>query len=216
MQQAECRRLVTLHRDLTDEHPPSLLLEWLEGVPLSERLVRGQPLPAHTAFWIARQTVEGMRSLAAVGFAHGDLRLRHVLVDDQMAVRLIGLGSATPLDRAATRVARIPAIETAEYLAPERQTSANLDPVAADIYSLGVMLFELLAGRPPYLGGTSADVLRLHRQAKPPRLAGDDLSIPTAGMAFVDALLRKEPLRRPRDLTAILRQLLDLELQSLA
>jgi serine/threonine-protein kinase len=181
---------------------------------LSDRLVRGEPLPPRRAFWIARRIATAMQSLAAAGFAHGGLCPAQVFVDKGEEVRLLGLGSAIALRGGveACRQRSGSAPEMAEYLAPERQLGVPFDPLAADVYSLGVMLFETLAGRPPFVSDNGDDLPRLHRQAKPPRIRNADSLIPAEGVELVDSLLRKEPLRRPRDLTAIVRTLIDVEL----
>jgi serine/threonine protein kinase len=209
--------VVALHGDRTHETPPSMLLEWLEGSPLNTRMVRGEPLPARHAFWIARQIAQGLQTLAAGGYSHGDLRPANVFIEHRGAARLIELGSALPLDGvrggelAASFGRSSPGHSRAvEYLAPERQTDSPFDPLAADVYGLGVILFEMLAGRPPFVGENPDDVLRLHRQARPPQLPP---GVPSAGVELVERLLRKEPLRRPREPSHLVRRLLDLELE---
>jgi serine/threonine protein kinase len=215
LERCEGAGVVALHRDLTDETPPSILLEWRDGSPLQDRLVRGKPLAPRTAFWIGRQIVQGMRSLAAAGHAHGDLRPANVVVDVRGEVRLLSLGCALPLDGRPAFRRPESAADAVDYLAPERQSRRPFDPLAADVYSLGVMLFEMLAGRLPFLGENVEDVQRLHRQAQPPQLNVDGMPNPEQGTALVSSLLRKEPLRRPGNLSELLRRLLDLELQTL-
>lgn len=204
--------VVALHRDLTELTPPSMLLGWLEGSPLQRLLIRGEPLGSRRAFWIGRQIAQGMQTLAAGGFAHGDLRPANVFVDGRGEVRLIGLGSALPLDGRAGRRRFEPVAGRVEYLAPERQSGAPYDALAADVYSLGAVLCEMLSGCPPFLSEEPEDVLRMHRQARP-LLRAEQLPIPSEGIDIVESLLRKEPLRRPRDVIALLRRLMDLELR---
>lgn len=207
--------VIRLADERPDESPPWLLLEWLDGETLQQRLEVDGKLPAGTAFWIARQTAQGLLELQQAGFFHGDLRPESLCVLSTGAVKLVNLSFASPLGENQHGGERIVDRRTAEYLAPEFGCDPLHDRVAADVYALGAVLFRMLAGRPPFTGEVAADVLRLHRQAKPPSIAASCPGLPAAGVALVEALLRKQPLRRPRPLPELVRALMDLELQTL-
>lgn len=193
----------------------ALLMEWEEGETLARRLDRCERLPLGTAFWIARQIVQGLQELQQAGFSHGDVRPENVLLLADGRVKLTNLAFSLPLKSSGEHINRVVDQRSAEYLAPEFGCDPAAHPRAADVYGLGVLLFRMLGGRAPFTGEVAADVLRLHRQAKPPAVESHCPAIPAAGAELIAALLRKQPMRRPQNLVELLRELISLELQTL-
>jgi eukaryotic-like serine/threonine-protein kinase len=105
-----------------------------------------------------------------------------------------------------------PIMGTCSYLAPEYLTSALQPDIRSDIYSLGAVLFEILAGRPPYLGGTLAQLLLQHRQAAPHDLCRLTPHVPREVIQLVRRMTAKEPLRRPQTPRELIDQLVALEI----
>ncbi|MFQ5731628.1 MAG: serine/threonine-protein kinase [Planctomycetaceae bacterium] len=201
-----------LERDFADGDPPWLLLEWLEGGPLGSDPRRAGKRPVSRAIWCARQIVQGLQALARAGFAHGTLAPKHVFLTTDGGVRLLGLGDAIPLTETRRASNRLAVKGIVEYLAPEALRDGPFDAVAADVYSLGVLLFRMLSGRLPFTGENADDILRLHRQAPPPPLIKYCPQLSADEIGIVTTMLRKEPLRRPR-LSELLGRLLEWELR---
>jgi serine/threonine protein kinase len=135
------------------------------------------------------------------GWVHRDIKPAHLLVQEGGNVMLCDFGSAC---RAGTRETNgePSAIGTPRYAAPEQVEGAAATP-AADVYSLGVCAFEWLAGRPPFQGQTLTELFSQHLRAPVPALPRET----APWQALIDALLAKEPARRPADGHAVLARL---------
>jgi serine/threonine-protein kinase len=191
---------------------PCIILEWLEGRTLAQKLADENALSLCDAVWVARQCAEGLLCLAGAGYAHGDVKPSNVMLTGGGRVKLIDLAFARPIDgNEAAAHSRI-LMGTADYMAPEVLSRGSYHPVQRDLYSLGVMLFRMIAGRLPFLAENAAEMLRLQRQMKPPRLADFQPGIPVQLDDLVGRLLSKQPIRRPQSITAVVRELVGLEL----
>lgn len=193
---------------------PAVLMEWLDGQTLEARLQSGEPLPIVETVWITRQCVAGLCDLAESGFAHGDLKPANIMLLPTGEVKLIDLGFARGLgvqrpgrDRFVTG--------TPEYLAPEILSRCPYNPLHADVYSLGLIVFQMLTGRLPFSATHLVDLLRQHRSNAAPRVKERRPDTPALLAAFVDRLLAKQPLRRPTGYRQMLRELMAVELETL-
>lgn len=207
--------VVALHHADTLAKPPYLILEWLEGETLEETLIGTREMPIARTVWIARQAAEGLRALAESGFTHGDVKPANIFLTKSGLVKLIDLGFAQKVDQTSLNRDEKLFVCTAEFLAPEALTGVVFNAVTMDVYSLGVTMFRMLTGRLPFSGGSAAEVLRLHRQAKPPSLRRLCPGIPEELANLVERMLAKQPLRRPQSLSTLVRDLLTLELAAL-
>jgi serine/threonine protein kinase len=147
---------------------------------------------------------EAAVALAAVhrrGWVHRDIKPAHFLSRADGTFALCDFGSACRIGTRHDQVA-LSVIGTPRYAAPEQIEGAAASP-AADVYSLGICLFEMLAGQPPFRGETLTEVFSQHVRAPVPRL-------PQASahwQELVDALLAKDAAKRPADGDAVARQL---------
>jgi serine/threonine protein kinase len=195
--------------------PPYMVLEWLP-VDLHEVLARAAaPLPLHIALRIARQLGEALTALHEHGLVHRDLKPANVLVaregPEGWEVKLADLGLAKmfPGDagHGAGEEARWPSslpistgrstiLGTWDYMAPEQWVqSKNVDP-KADVYGLGVLLFQLLTGRLPFIAEQAKDLMYFHLLEPPPlERLGAHVSTPTRGL--IARMLDKKPSQRP-------------------
>jgi serine/threonine protein kinase len=192
-----------------------LIMEWLEGVSLEQKLQFEHRLPESSAVWIARQCAQGLLELAQSGFSHGDLKPQNIFVTPNGNIKLIDLGFAKPLSKSDESFTGKLLTGTAEYMAPESLSSEKHNPSAKDIYSLGITLFRMLAGRLPFTANNSADILKMQKQSRPPRLLRFCPTATRPLTQLVNRMLAKQPIRRPTNLSLLVRELIDLELQSL-
>jgi serine/threonine protein kinase len=194
--------------------PYFLVMELLGGESLRRRLRQDYRLDVASTVWIARQTAEALAVLHRAGFLHADVKPDNIrLVGDGTAV-LIDLGFAhRPGENVALRRHGY-LLGTANYLAPELCTFQTDGGPASDLFSLGVMMFEMLTGRPPYPPGTLQKTLRRHACDPPADVRRHAGPLPAMLAALVDRLLARDPADRPRA-TAVVQQLIGLEIAAL-
>jgi serine/threonine protein kinase len=173
-----------------------LAMEWLPNS--LDRLLRAQfpsPLAPLLALRITERIAEGLQAVHMAGFVHRDVKPSNIMLrlDGTPVLTDFGLvgdvlGTVASERLTATNVF----MGTADYLAPEVVQGAGAD-ARSDLYALGVVLYELLAGYVPFAGRTPLDALRAHVEDAPPPLP---LDVPDAARAVVEQALRKRPAER--------------------
>jgi eukaryotic-like serine/threonine-protein kinase len=181
-----------------------LVLDYLEGEDLRAVVNRG-PLPHDRALRIARQIALGLDAVHAIGIVHRDLKPENVMLvrdggaPDVVKVLDFGIAKVPAAHEAGRHPGRPPltqagvAYGTPEYMAPEQALSGNVD-ARADLYALGVMLYEMLAGRRPFDAADRGELTRLVTTSPPPPLAAmvPGGVVAPALEALTMRLLRKE------------------------
>jgi hypothetical protein len=176
--------------DYVEADPPYLVMELVGGSSLAVLLARGPMAPAR-AMEVIAQAADGLGAAHAAGLVHHDVKPANLLVgqDGQVKITDFGIahvaGSAPPA-RPGT------VFGTPAYLAPERVAGTAAAP-AADLYSLGVVAYECLAGAPPF-SGEPLEVASAHRDRAMPPLPA---AVPTAVAGFVAELTARDPAQRP-------------------
>ena len=178
--------------DSGEEHgAPYLVMDLIEGGALNSRL--GQPLPPHEAIAIAQQIGRALDYAHAQGIIHRDVKPANIFLQrdirDTRAL-LADFGIAKVLGELGPRLTQTGAgVGTPEYIAPEQAVGAAIDG-RSDLYSLGVVLYEMLTGKPPYQGGPM-EVINAHVQGHlpDPRTRNPALS-PAMSAVLVKALAR--------------------------
>jgi tetratricopeptide (TPR) repeat protein len=180
---------------------PFVVMEWVEGPSLHQ--VR--PDTIHEIVRIARQVCTALEHAHGHGIIHRDLKPENVLLAPDGTAKLVDFGLARTVASRLTADGTI--LGTVQYIAPEQALGKALDG-RADLYALGVMLYELTTGRLPFEGGDSVAILMQHLQAPvvPPRTHNPE--IPLALDALIVRLLAKQPEDRPAS-AAEVRQVLE-------
>jgi serine/threonine-protein kinase len=203
--------LVPLREVHVTRPPYFLVMDLLPGESLRRRLRRDYALDVPAALWIARQIAEALAALHRRGFLHGDVKPDNVrLAADGRAI-LLDLGFARRPGENATLLDRGYVLGTVDYLAHELCGPEPCDDVRSDVYSLGVMLYEMLAGRLPFAAGTVAQTLHRHRMDEPAELRERT----DAGLAeLVRRMLMRDPEGRPTS-DVLVQELIALEIAAL-
>jgi serine/threonine protein kinase len=145
---------------------PYLVMELLEGDTLADRLVDG-PMPPAEAARIGAAVADALDAAHGQGIIHRDVKPSNVLLTPAGEVKVMDFGIAAAADETHSTTGS-GLYGTAAYISPERAAGHPATP-AADIYSLGAVLYELLTGRPPFLGDSPMLVVRAHLHERPSR-----------------------------------------------
>ncbi len=183
--------------ELPNRHvEPYLVMEYVEGGSLKARLAQG-PLPLREAAQIIRTMARAMEIAHAQGIIHRDLKPANVLLarDGTLKITDFGLAKQVDVNRSLTPTGAT--LGTPHYMAPE-QAGFGQTPVgpAADVYALGVLLYECLAGRTPFEGDTPVSILLHVRDTTPPPLSRLRRGVPRDLELICRKCLEKEPRRR--------------------
>jgi two-component system sensor kinase len=184
-----------------------LVQPFVDGVTLEARLGAGGRLSVESAIRVAIDVLRALQHAHDGDVLHRDVKPANVIVDEGEPIShavLIDFGFA----RSAWLEASIrdEPVGSIRYLAPEATgaLAAAVVDARADLYSLGVMLFECLAGRPPFEGGNVGEVLRQHLRSPAASLRTFRSDVPRSVDAAVQRLLRKDPDQRYQSAGAVL------------
>jgi serine/threonine protein kinase len=168
----------------------------IEGTDL-RKLLRQQPegLPAAEAFEAAIQAADGLQAIHSVGIIHRDLKTPNIVRDEEGVVRLMDFGIAKEADRNLGLTATGEVMGTPEYMSPEQCRGDQLD-FRSDIYSLGVVVFEIFTGHVPFHGETVMSTLLKQLQEPPPLDGPDAARLPPSVVPVLRRALSKQPSER--------------------
>ena len=166
-----------------------MIMDMVAGRPLGEVLAGG-PLDVDAVLRVGRAVAQALAAVHRVGLVHRDVKPPNIMIEPGGQARLIDFGMAARTDRdGGDAVAG-----TFLYAAPEQtgMLKRRVDG-RADLYALGVVLFECLAGEPPFAADDAGELLRMHASTPAPALAGYRVDVPAALCAIVATLLAKDP-----------------------
>lgn len=193
------------------QSPRLLVMPWLDGASLATRIADGQQFGVPESLWLVRQAAEALDALHQAGWMHGDVTPGNIHVSTTGHATLLDFNFARRSHELGSAVDR-PIMGTCSYLAPEYITSTLQPDIRSDIYSLGVVLFEMLSGRRPFAGESLSQVATQHRQAAVPNLARFASHVPREVVYLVRQMMAKEPLRRPQTPRELIDRLVALEI----
>ena len=190
-----------------DELVAYLVMELVDGKPLSKLMAEQGPLPAGMVLSVLAQAAEALNAAHTMGVVHRDVKPGNLLVLDDGTVKVTDFGIARAANSVAlTEVGQV--IGTAQYISPEQATGGEATP-ASDVYSLGVVGYEMLAGKPPFTADNAGAVAMAHVHHTPPPLPA---TVPSGLSAAILGALSKDPADRPADAGAFATDLRRLQL----
>ena len=183
---------------VTEHDEPYLAVELLRGKTLRGVIKREGRIAAVRAASYAWQALSGLTAVHGQGVLHRDLKPANIMLEPSQGpvdrVVLIDFGFAS-CEGSSRLTAAGTVVGSLAYIAPERLRGEPIDG-RADLYAIGVILFELLAGAPPFHAEDDLALVDLQLHAEPPRLRAIDPTLPTALDALVDRALQKQPSAR--------------------
>lgn len=196
--------LVNVFDQGVDEDYVFLVMELVEGGSLRELLKERGPMPPHAAIAVMQPMLNALAIAHAKGMIHRDIKPDNVLISDQHQVKLADFGLVRAIDNAmgdatnATTSVNGQVIGTVGYLSPEQVRGENLTQ-ASDVYSAGILLFELLTGRTPFKGASPLEtaMARINRPVPAPSTLMPD--IPPEIDELVLRACHRDPAQRFQD-----------------
>ncbi|MHB8643612.1 MAG: Stk1 family PASTA domain-containing Ser/Thr kinase [Gaiellaceae bacterium] len=170
-----------------------IAMEYLEGRSLKELIISRGPAPIAITVDYARQILAALRFAHRNGIVHRDIKPHNILVDSEGRVKVTDFGIARAGTSQMTEAGSI--IGTAQYLSPEQARGAQVDQTS-DLYSLGIVLYELLTGNVPYNGDTPVEIAMKHLSATPEPPSAKRPEVPHALDSVVLRALAKDPADR--------------------
>jgi eukaryotic-like serine/threonine-protein kinase len=190
---------VAVHDVGEDGGRPFIVMELVKGDTLQDRLRDGTRLSADETVAIGSAVLEALQTAHEHGLVHRDVKPSNVLLSDSGHIKLADFGIAKALDTTdagLTTTGQV--IGTPRYLAPEQAAGGPATP-ASDLYSLGAVLYECLAGRPPFDGPSALAVALAHQRASFPPLREVAPDVPGSVADTVERALSKDPQQRFAD-----------------
>src|SRR6266498_834749 len=194
--------IITIHEIGQVDGLNFIVTEFIEGETLRQRLATGQMnLPA--ALDVASQVASALTAAHAAGIVHRDLKPENIMIRPDGLIKVLDFGLAkltepptANVDSEAPTVARVNnkmgmVMGTAQYMSPEQARGLKVD-ARTDIFSLGVVLYEMLAGRAPFAGETTADIISVLLQKEPQPISTLALDTPAKLQSIISEALRKD------------------------
>jgi len=178
-----------------------IVMEHVEGQSLRSLLRAGAPLAMDRAIDLAIQICAGVGAAHRAGLVHCDLKPQNILVTSDGRVKVVDFGIARALEAKVAETSQT-VWATPQYAAPEQMQGHPLSP-AADVYAIGVILYQMLAGRLPFQGRTVQELAVQHASNPPPPLTRWNPQVPPRLEQIVRQALAKDPSRRYRTATQL-------------
>ena len=194
-----------------------LAMELLEGESLRQRLEQRSRLNEADSMRIARQIAAALASAHAKNIVHRDLKPENVMLipdaetpdGERIKILDFGIAKLDPTAQGLVRTRTNSMMGTPVYMAPEQCRGVKNIDDRADVYALGVMIFEMLTGQPPFYADYPGDIIGMHMFKVPPQLSASMPDVDPQLSEMVNAILSKEPTSRPSmaDIAMLLKQL---------
>jgi len=196
--------------DLSEEEKTAFItMEFVPGENLKRLIKRIGQFSKSKALSIAQQVCEGLAEAHRQGVVHRDLKPQNIMVDHEGNARIMDFGIARSIrDKSITETGVI--IGTPEYMSPEQVEGIGVDH-RSDLYSLGIILFEMLTGKVPFQGKTPLSVILKHKTEQPPDPREFDAQIPVEISRMILKCLEKDKDKRYPTADALLAEIVEIK-----
>jgi len=177
-----------------------VVMELCEGQSLEERLKNKKPIPHAEALEIALQSAHGLEHAHARGLIHRDIKPGNILVSKDGVAKILDLGLSKNTESSdGYSTAQGMTVGTPHYMSPEQARGSAQTDLRTDIYSLGVTLFHMLTGSPPFVAKTPEKIMEKHLKERAPKPSEIRPEVPLCVDALVARMMAKKPEERHAD-----------------
>jgi eukaryotic-like serine/threonine-protein kinase len=195
------KNVVRMHDLSEDRGIHFITMEYVPGQDLKGLMRQAGRLTVAKTLFLAGQVCRGLAEAHRLGIVHRDLKPGNIMIDREGNARIMDFGLA--LSFAADQSGEVGLAGTPAYMSPEQLDGREVDP-RADIYALGVILYEMLTGRRPFMGETPADIIAKHSGEPPPDPAALNPQIPVSLARLILRCLKDDRDERFPDAKALL------------
>lgn len=193
---------------------PYLTMEFLDGGTLRDRLTREGRLNEHETMRLARQVASAVAAAHAKQIIHRDLKPENVMIvqdadmpeGERVKVLDFGIAKVDSTARGRAETVAHTMLGTPLYMSPEQCRGLKTINDRTDVYALGIMMFEMLSGQPPFVSDAPGDIVGMHMFKPPPSLRAAVPDLDPQLQRIIDSMISKEPELRP-SMTAVAEQL---------
>lgn len=189
--------LVAVYDQGLDARHPFLVMELVEGGTLRELLAERGPMPPHAVAAVLRPVLGGLAAAHRAGLVHRDVKPENVLISDEGDVKIVDFGLVRAVAEAGITSTSV-ILGTAAYLSPEQVKDGTASP-CSDVYSAGVVAYELLTGQTPFSGDTSLSVAYQRLDTDVPRPSSAISGVPAQFDELVERATARDPAGRFAD-----------------
>ncbi len=218
---ARFQREAHIHMNLSDPHVVRIIdygndnnmhfivMEYIDGQNLKYHMITHGPMEPLRALNYTRQIAEGLETAYKQGVVHRDIKPQNILINGKDVVKIVDFGLARSRETVTLTQSNV-FMGTAYYISPEQAESGRSADARSDLYSVATVLFEMLAGSPPFEGETAVDIVIKHMNEKVPSLCRMRPDLPVDMDIFMQKAMAKSPADRyqtPQEFIAALEQL---------
>ena len=203
--------IVTIYAVGEDKGIPYLAMELLKGTSLDGFLKSGKPVSMKSIIRIGREIARGLGVAHSKGLIHRDIKPGNIWLEAPAGrVKILDFGLARPAAEAGNLTASGIMVGTPHYMSPEQGRGEKID-ARADLFSLGVLLYRMSSGQPPFQGSTLMAVLMAIGMETPPSVSSLKRDFPPRLSRLIDRLLAKKPADRPASAEEVITELFQIE-----
>lgn len=192
-----------------DSNMHFIVMDYVDGQNLKYHMITQGPMEPLRALNYTRQIAEGLDTAYKQGVVHRDIKPQNILVNTHEVVKITDFGLARSRETVTLTQSNV-FMGTAYYISPEQAESGRSADTRSDLYSVATVLFEMLAGSPPFEGDTAVDIVIKHMNEKVPSICRIRHDLPVEMDYFMQKAMAKSPKERyatPQEFIAALEQL---------